>query len=186
MFGVCEPRLGARACCSPCLSGLGHAAHCLPSALSLKQGIMSREAVELPGVSPGLGRDAAVSPRPTRGQNILAAEDEKSASSSSTTCLGFPKKYKGRPVTCRSCIYLTFDDPGFCCLAKVIAIMMMLLILTVTTTYVLESEATLESGVLAKTDALSIFQDGRFDRFFANACVLSNIVKLWHAFPLQR
>ena len=67
-------------------------------------------------------------------------------------------RYKGRTVTLRSAIYLTMDDPAFTRLAKAYSIVMMLLILLVTVCFVLESEALAPTGLLAQTNAISVFE----------------------------
>lgn len=60
-------------------------------------------------------------------------------------------------MTAREKVYQTFEDPSFSSFAKWYSIGMMMLILLSTTCFVLESEATLESGGLSATNALEVF-----------------------------
>ena len=68
------------------------------------------------------------------------------------------RRYLGRKVTWRSAIYLTLDDPSFSRVAALYCCFMLSVIVLVTTTYVLESETSIEDGTLYGTNALPIFQ----------------------------
>lgn len=61
-------------------------------------------------------------------------------------------------MTLRMQIYETFEDPSFSWIAKWYSIAMMILIVLATACFVLESEATIETGGLYNTNALYVFE----------------------------
>jgi len=65
---------------------------------------------------------------------------------------------KKQPMTTRMKIFEFFEDPEYSVAAKWYSAAMMFLIVLATTCFVLESEATVESGALHDTDALEVFQ----------------------------